>query len=547
MRDYIILVCLIFFICACNNESSTHSTPTSYKQKSTRIVGGEPASTRWQFMAALIDSSIESAEPFCGATLVSPSWVITAAHCVKNETTDSFLIFIGSQDLNSENALRIPVKQIVTHPDYRSENVDSDLALLELSQTLPHYSSLSILPENTKTDGLDAIIMGWGQTGEYLAGSDILLQATLPVVSNESCMSVFGNAVTENMICAGELSAEKDSCYGDSGGPLVVYTNGDYYLAGVVSWGEGCARNGFYGVYTRVSKFYSFIQECISHTSWTSEFVAEVNGEVKKAASIGSSHYGFKQSPPSHTSNQMMDFELIDTDKAPYIQIVHPAQSANMYTWVAEIEYKPTSNPLIELSWTPETFNPQGHYILIEGKSIYGNVLIDDMRKKTHYSYIDLAPKHYFTICWILEMQTEISLQQGWNLISFPHIPIESTNLFQDKLVYIFDKGTYIIPKTILPGKGYWIFSSTEERIPLNGFPVESYTQELTAGWHLLGSIDQLCTIQSFPENCIEQIVQWQLGSYTQVSELEPGQGYWIKLKQHCRLTWKRYNGSAAY
>ncbi|KPA19454.1 secreted protein containing Peptidase S1 and S6, chymotrypsin/Hap domain protein [Candidatus Magnetomorum sp. HK-1] len=541
MRYFIILLCFIFFICACNKGASTDSqTSSSINKKSKRIVGGEPTSNRWQFMAALIDSSTESVEPFCGATLVSNSWIITAAHCLENQTTDSILVFIGSNDLNSEEALRIPIKQMIIHPGYHSDTVDSDLALLELSESVTNYPPLSILPENIETKGLDAIIMGWGQTGEYLAGSDILLQATVPVASNEACRSVFGNVITENMICAGELSSKKDSCYGDSGGPLVVYTNGNYYLAGIVSWGEGCARNGSYGVYTRVSEFHSFIYDCISHTSWASEIVAEVKGEVRKTVRIGSNYNGFKQSPPSHTSNQMMDTELIDTDNAPYIQIIHSAHAANMYTWMTEIEYKPLSNPLIDISWASETFNPKGHYILIEGKSIYGNVLIDDMRKITHYSYIDLKPKHYFTICWILETKKEIILQQGWNLISFPHIPIENTIYFQDKLAYIFDKGTYIQPKTILPGKGYWIFSLTKEHFLLNGIPVESCSMELTAGWHLLGSIDQSSIIQTYPENCIEQIVKWHEGSYSRVSEIEPGQGYWIKLKQDCSLIWKK-------
>ena len=110
---------------------------------------------------------------------------------------------------------------------------------------------------------------GWGVTRE--GGGELastLQEVALPLVTLDQCRAALGSeAVTENMLCAGGLEGE-DSCQGDSGGPLMGLEPGQdrLYLAGVVSWGVGCARQGLYGVYTRVSTYVDWIYRHIDHT-----------------------------------------------------------------------------------------------------------------------------------------------------------------------------------------------------------------------------------------------------------------------------------------
>jgi len=551
MKNCLLSLLFIFILCACNTETSIDTpTPISKQKRSTRIVGGEPANGNWPWMAALIDQSPEIVNPFCGAALINPSWVITAAHCVENETINTFEVFIGSDRLNSENAQRIPVKQMIIHPDYNTDTVDSDLALLELSRSLDDIQTLSTIPKNIDIQGLDGVIMGWGKTGENKPKSDILLQATVPLVSDDACYQVFGDDLTDNMVCAGELSATKDSCYGDSGGPLVVFIQDRYYLAGIVSWGEGCARNGYYGVYTRVSSFDSFIHDCISFTSWKSEIVAQTN-QTAENVYIGADHQGYKQPYTNQNPSQILDFYLIDTNGSAYSQMIHAETGAKIYTWIMKIEYRDLLiDTVIELSWPQDEFSTEGHYILLDGYDLDGDILVDNMRTTDSFTFVHhkLSQENlFFTICWIVESQIEIPIKKGWNMVSFPHTPFDATDLLQDKLIYMFHEGAYIQPRTLVPGKGYWLLSSNDEPIVINGTPKDSWSQELSPGWHLIGSTDQPSTLQSNPQGCIDQIASWQDGYYRQVNEIEPGRGYFIKLNQSCQLVWKTPNAKVEY
>jgi hypothetical protein len=88
-----------------------------------------------------------------------------------------------------------------------------------------------------------------------------LMKVTVPIVDNGACNSVYG-AITANMLCAGYSDGGKDACQGDSGGPLVVPNgSGGWLQAGVVSFGHGCARPNVPGVYARVSRYISWMQE----------------------------------------------------------------------------------------------------------------------------------------------------------------------------------------------------------------------------------------------------------------------------------------------
>lgn len=104
------------------------------------------------------------------------------------------------------------------------------------------------------------LVSGFGRLGEGREPSAVLQRLTVPYVPRLTCMESTQLRITQHMFCAGYDQISKDACQGDSGGPHVTSYKGTYFVTGIVSWGEGCARRGKYGVYTQVSKFITWIQ-----------------------------------------------------------------------------------------------------------------------------------------------------------------------------------------------------------------------------------------------------------------------------------------------
>lgn len=263
MKKFIYSIMLLLII-------GTNYAVAAESKISPRIVGGtESSSTDWPWMVALVysnDSSNFSGQ-FCGASLISSKWVVTAAHCLVDEIgfqsvyESDLKVLVGAHDLSTGEGQRIGVKRIIIHPNYDPGSYNNDIALLELEQpssaeTLPLYEGSADLA------GFEAIAIGWGNTSSVPGQSDYPAkrrQVTLPVVTNTQCNSVYGGTITDNMMCAGFLTGGKDTCQGDSGGPLVISRNSRWELAGVTSWGEGCAEEGYYGVYARISSHKWFV------------------------------------------------------------------------------------------------------------------------------------------------------------------------------------------------------------------------------------------------------------------------------------------------
>jgi secreted trypsin-like serine protease len=101
------------------------------------------------------------------------------------------------------------------------------------------------------------VILGWGRTAADGQPSRYLMQATVSVTSDEDCTKAYSSYKPDAMVCAGVPQGGVDSCQGDSGGPLIV--NGR--LAGITSWGEGCAAAGKPGVYTRLASYLDVVQD----------------------------------------------------------------------------------------------------------------------------------------------------------------------------------------------------------------------------------------------------------------------------------------------
>ncbi|OIJ62504.1 S1 family peptidase [Streptomyces mangrovisoli] len=216
------------------------------------VVGGTTTTTTaYPFMMQITDSS---GNQFCGGTLVAAKKVVTAAHCMAGETASRIRVVGGRTYLNGTDGTVSKVSKIWVDPDYTDATNGDDVAVLTLSTSMPYTPASYVSSSQTGVyaAGTTARILGWGTTSENGSSSNQLRTATVPVVSDTSCRSAYGSDyVASDMVCAGYTSGGVDTCQGDSGGPLLV----GGVLAGITSWGEGCAEAGYPGVYTRLATF----------------------------------------------------------------------------------------------------------------------------------------------------------------------------------------------------------------------------------------------------------------------------------------------------
>ncbi|CAF1407794.1 unnamed protein product [Rotaria sordida] len=255
---------------SCNSSASCGCSSNSAAV--TRIVGGESAGTStwgWAVSISIRGTSL------CGGAILSSSWIITAAHCVSGISASQVTVYAGSNTRYSGQS-RV-ASSITVHPSYVNTTKVNDIALIRLSTPLtmssstvkiiciPYVSSATLLAGEWASADLYVVAVGWGTLWEGGSLPTALQQVTVQTIDyrQSSCRSVLNNPVMQ--FCAGISGGGKDTCQGDSGGPLMMFTTSNQWvLVGVTSYGVGCARAAYSGVYTRVAYYQNWISTTTS-------------------------------------------------------------------------------------------------------------------------------------------------------------------------------------------------------------------------------------------------------------------------------------------
>lgn len=299
---------IVSIISLCSTlQAKEVSSSTGVDDSASEIINGTAGNTdTYPWMGFIAD---EANGQYCGASLISSTWVLTAAHCFNNEegtapdleTGALASVYFGSNTNTSQleaDAQVSAIARIIIHPSYdpnqeTSPNAnDYDIALIELSSAITLTPVALLAPGVETPAGIETLIMGWGATeidaeGESVNPSVFLLEARQVTVDRTTCDTLYGGGITDNMICAGATPAvNSDTCQGDSGGPMLAQiAENDWIQIGVVSFGgtgngPNCADPDAPGVYSYIGALTGFIQQYVSDAVFKNPENGFIAGEL---------------------------------------------------------------------------------------------------------------------------------------------------------------------------------------------------------------------------------------------------------------------------
>jgi secreted trypsin-like serine protease len=240
------------------------------------IIGGTAVPNgKYPFVAALLNVNSGPTpfdQQFCGGALIDQDSVLTAAHCVTDDTgalvpAGPLRVTIGRTVLDSPQGQQRRVARIFPHPRYNGTSITYDAAVLKLSKPVSGIAPVKLATaaqNNLEQPGRQGTVAGWGNTIQQPPPPTTtsapppvfpnrMRAAQVPLVSDTQAQQILNlNFVPRLMVAAGR--AGKDSCQGDSGGPMFARrAAGGYTQIGVTSFGLGCGAPGYPGVYAEVN------------------------------------------------------------------------------------------------------------------------------------------------------------------------------------------------------------------------------------------------------------------------------------------------------
>ncbi|XP_070503447.1 serine protease 3-like [Chironomus tepperi] len=259
---------IIFYCSVVDTEVvqvSQSDLPLFQRKVQGRIVGGTRSGPNQFPYTVSIRAYNGSSTSFCGGSMISSTYILTAAHCTRG--FHDFEIGLGSIVLNTPVTKIFTYSGAIEHPEFNPSNLNNDIALIKvpiIPSNIP--ATLVLLPRYSQADktfvGAQATVSGFGRTSDTSNNvSPFMEYVTLKVIPNKECFDLYGKRiVTDNVLCAKGIDKMFNACLGDSGGPLVAKDGGIPVQIGIVSFvsSRGCAEGDPSG-YTRVSKYLKWI------------------------------------------------------------------------------------------------------------------------------------------------------------------------------------------------------------------------------------------------------------------------------------------------